>query len=97
MLPIVWCPQSNQCCWVFVFQRITQAENSYPAKRIEVHQLWLVWGGQNVPSLILSTLNHRLVLFRPAYDTGFSLKQQHGQNSGQILMKLIASSVFEMP
>lgn len=42
VLPFVWCPHSNKRYQVFVFQRVTQAENLYSAKLIEIHQLRLV-------------------------------------------------------
>lgn len=65
MLLTAWRPQSNQCCWLFVFQRGTQAENLYPAKRIELRQLNLVrgrWGGvKSTVTLTLSTLKHYMV------------------------------------
>lgn len=80
MLLIVRHPQSNRRYRVFVFQRVTQAENSYPAKCIEVHQLRLVWEGGGKMYCHYDTQHFETYTgmqkkwFSPAYETGFSLK-----------------------
>lgn len=42
-----------------VFQKVTQAENSYPAKRIEVSSMEAsVWESKHTVTMTLSTLIH---------------------------------------
>lgn len=47
-VPIVWLHSSDQHNRVFVFHGVTQAENLYPAKHIQVLSIQAAARGQNV-------------------------------------------------
>lgn len=83
MLLIVWRPHSNQRYWVFVYQKVTQAENLYPAKRIEVRQSRLVvavgWGGGHYDTQHFETYSLDLHI-----KTGFSLKASNRETEFRV-------------